>query len=76
MVPMNEPVFALLTAMKQGRNPQTVLRQMAGNDRRVAFVEQMIRGKSPRQLETIVRNMAQERGLNLEEMIRQVYAMR
>lgn len=71
MMQMNNPMMMLFNAMRRGQNPSAVLRQMLGNDPRIAYAEQMMRGKSPQQLEMVVRNMAKERGLDLDAMMRQ-----
>lgn len=66
----NNPAFQLMTAMRQGKNPNVILQQMAGADPRIAQAMQMIYGRSPQQLQEMAQNMAQERGVNLEDVAR------
>lgn len=60
------PVFALMNAMRNGGNPMALMQQMAQKDQRVAQAMQMMDGKSPAQLETMVRNMCKERNTTPE----------
>lgn len=69
---MNNPVFALLNAMRNGGNPMQMMQQMSNRDPRIAQAMQMMQGKNPQQLEQMARSMAQERGIDLNQMIRQL----
>ena len=70
MAPMNNPVMMLVQAMQRGGNPMVLLQQMAGNDPQVAQMMQMIQGKSPQQLQMMANNMARERGVDINQMLR------
>lgn len=63
------PMMFLLQAARGGKDPMTMLRQMAGQNPRVAQALQMVNGKTPAQLRQMAENMARERGVNLDEMI-------
>lgn len=67
---MNNPVAALVGAMRNGGNPQQMLRQMAMNDPRVAQAVNMMQGKSPQQLQQMAENMARERGTTVQDIAR------
>ena len=67
---MNNPAFQLMAAMRQGKNPNVILQQMAGADPRIAQAMQMIYGRSPQQLQDMAQNMARERGVNIEDVAR------
>ena len=69
MNPMQNPMMFLLQAARGGKGPMTMLRQMAGQNQRVAQALQMVNGKTPAQLRQMAENMARERGINLDEMI-------
>lgn len=71
-VMQNNPVFALMNAMRNGGNPQALLQQMAQKDPRVAQAMKMMDGKSPEQLETMVRNMCAERNTTVEQVAQQL----
>lgn len=72
MAPMNNPVLALVQAMQQGRNPMALMQTMAQQNPQVAQALQVMQGKSPQQLRLMAQNMAHERGIDLNEMIRQL----
>ena len=72
MLPMNNPIMMLVQAMQKGGNPMTLMQQMAGQDPRIARAMQLMQGKSPQQLQTMAQNMAKERGIDLNEMIRRL----
>ena len=72
MLPMNNPIMMLVQAMQKGGNPMTLMQQMAGQDPRIAQAMQLMQGKSPQQLQTMAQNMAKERGIDLNEMIRRL----
>ena len=67
---MNNPAAMLAQIIRQGANPQQMLRQMAASDPRIAQAVQMVNGKSPQQLEQMARNMARERGITVEDVAR------
>ena len=72
MFPMNNPVLALVQAMHQGQNPMALMQTMAQQNPQVAQALQMMQGKSPQQLRQMAQNMAQERGVDLNQMLRQM----
>ena len=72
MAPMNNPVIALVQAMQQGRNPMVLMQTMAQQNPQVAQALQMMQGKSPQQLQSMAQNMARERGVDLNQMLRQM----
>ena len=72
MVPMNNPLMALVQVMNSGGNPMALLQQMAGQNPQIAQAMRMMQGKNPQQLEQMARSMAQERGIDINQMIRQL----
>ena len=61
----------MMQMMRSGGNPNAMLHQMAKQNPQVRQFMQMINGKSPQQLENITRNAARERGVNLDDLMRQ-----
>lgn len=51
---------------------QMMLNQMIQSDPRARQAMQMLQGKSPRELEQMARNMAKERGVSIEDVMRQL----
>lgn len=72
MMQMNNPMLQIVSALRNGANPQAILFQMAQNTPQARQVLQMTRGKNQRQIEQMVRNMARERGTTPEAIIQQL----
>lgn len=70
MRPLNNPMALLMGAMRSGKNPAALLQQMAGSDPQIRQVMQMLQGKNSAQLQEMARNMAKERGVNIEDVAR------
>jgi hypothetical protein len=62
----------LVQAMNSGGNPMALLQQMAPQNPQAFQALQMMQGKNPQQLEQMARSMAQERGIDINQMIRQL----
>ncbi len=62
------PVLSLLSAMKNGGNPMALLQNMSRTNPQVAQVMNMVKGKSPAELESFARNVAKERGTTIEQV--------
>lgn len=72
MAPMNNPIMMLVQGMNSGKNPMQMIQSMAGQNPQIAQAFQMMQGKSPQQLQTMAQNMAKERGIDLNEMMRKL----
>lgn len=70
MIMVNNPAALLTQMIGRGMNPQILMQQMAASDPRVAQAMQMMRNKSPQQLEQMARNMARERGVSVDDVAR------
>ena len=66
----NDPMLALMSAVRSGRNPGSIFQQLAMSDPRVGQARQMMAGKTPEQLRRICMNMCSERGTTPEEVAR------
>lgn len=67
---MNNPLGLLIQAAQGGGDPMRIIGQLAGGNPVVAHGLQLIRGKSPDQLQKMAENMARERGINVEDVLR------
>jgi hypothetical protein len=72
MMPMNNPMMAMMQMMQSGRNPMQLLQQMAGQNPQAAQAMRLIQGKNPQQLRRTAENMAKQRGTSIEEIARQL----
>lgn len=68
----NNPLMMLYQAMRMGQNPMAVMQQNAQRDPQIGRAMSMIQGKTPQQLEQMARNMAREKGIDIESAIRQM----
>lgn len=75
MMPMNNPLMAMMQMAKSGGNPMQMLQQMAVRDPQIRQVMQMMNGKSPQELRQMANNMARERGTTVEDVARQLGLM-
>lgn len=67
----NNPLMAMVQAMQRGGNPMQILGGMGGNPQIAQFM-QMINGKSGQQLQQMAENMAKDRGIDIDELARQL----
>ncbi len=72
MIPMNNPIMAMINMARSGGNPMALIQQMAGSNPQVAQMMNMVRGKNPQQLKSMAENMAKERGTSLEAVTQQL----
>ena len=70
MIPMNNPLAAMTRLARMGRDPRSIVQEMVRSDPRARQAAQMFAGKTPRQMESMVRNMCAERGTTPEELAR------
>lgn len=72
---MNDPLLAAIDTARRGGNPMQLLERTLGQDPRMAQAMGMLRGKNARQLEQMARNMAKERGIDLNDLARSMGLM-
>lgn len=64
----NNPMGMLLNVMQSGGDPRALMQQLATQDPRARMAMQMMKGKSGKEIEQIVRNMARERGIDINAL--------
>ena len=62
----------MLKAIRSQPNPTHGLMQLAQQDPRVHQVMQMVNGKTPAEMEKIARQMAEQRGVDLNQLAQQI----
>lgn len=65
-------VMQIFQMMQQGANPLQFLQSMASQNPVAGNLLKMMNGKNQKELETIAQNMAQERGVDLNRVLKQV----
>lgn len=58
--------------MHSGRDPMKFIQNAAASDPKMSQAMGMMRGKSPQQLRQMAENMAAERGLSINDILRQL----
>lgn len=66
-----EQIMQLIRVYKGGGDPMQMLSQMAQSNPQMAQAMQMLQGKSPQQIQSMVQNMANEQGVDLNALARQ-----
>lgn len=72
---MSNPFFQLANIARNGGNAMQMLQRMAAQNPQAAQAINMIRGKTPQQLQQIATNMAQEIGTTPQEIARSLGLM-
>ena len=72
---MSNPIFQLANIARNGGNAMQMLQCMAAQNPQAAQAINMIRGKTPQQLQQIATNMAQEIGTSPQEIARSLGLM-
>lgn len=67
---MNNPM-QLLGMLQNAQNPMGMLQQMFGNHPQYGQVMQIIKGKSPQQLEQYARNLAKNQNIDINQLASQ-----
>ena len=66
--PMQQMINMFRQMSGGGQNPQSAMAQMFGNNPNYKRAMQMIQGKSPQELQQVAMNLAQQRGINRQQM--------
>ena len=69
---MNEILMMLIQVLRAGGNPMRAVASMAKGNPVMQQGANMIAGKSPEQVEQIARNMAAQRGVDIDAMLQQL----
>lgn len=64
------PVGMILQALNMGQPLDNILGSLAGQGRQYAKVVELIKDKDAHQLQTMAQNMARERGIDINELMR------
>ena len=69
---MNNLIGMMMQGMRGGANPLNMLQGMVQQNPAIAPVLSIVQGKNPAQLEQTARNMARERGIDLDALAGQL----
>ncbi len=68
----NNPVMQMMGMLQNSKNPMAVMQKLAGQNPQLQQVMQIANGKSPMQLQQMAENLAREKGVNLQEFMKQM----
>lgn len=68
----SNPIMALVQMIKGGGNPQQLIGQMIQANPQIGQAMRLLEGKTQQQQMQVLRNMAQERGVDLGRLARQI----
>lgn len=63
--------FQLLQMFKNTKNPMAMVQTLAGNNPQMQQLISNLQGKTPKELEQYARNVAQSKGIDLEQFLNQ-----
>ena len=61
--------FQMLQMFRNAKNPMALCQQMANNNPQMQQLLGNLQGKTPKELEQYARNVAQSKGVNLEQFL-------
>ena len=67
---MNNPFVMLAQLVQSGGNPTAMISRMAQQNPQIAQSMQMLSGRRPQELQQIAQNLAQQKGIDLNTVIR------
>lgn len=68
----NSPFMKVANLIKSGGNPQAMLAQMMGGNSEMGQLMQMVNGKSPAQLGEEIKALANQKGLDINQMTKAI----
>lgn len=69
-MPNINPAQLIIQALNGGQPLNNILSNLAGQGQQYAKAVELIKGKDAHQLQTMAQNMAKERGINIDELMR------
>lgn len=66
------PLQMIVQMVNMGQNPMGYLQNMAQRNPQIGQFMKMVNGKNPQQLQQMAENMARERGVSINDVIRQL----
>lgn len=64
----NSPVMQIANLVRTGQNPMNMIQMLSGQNAPIMQGMNLIQGKNSQQLETMARNLAKERGIDLNQL--------
>ena len=68
----NNPIMQMVGMLQNSSNPMAVMQKLAGQNPKLQQVMGMTQGKTYQQMQQMAENLAKERGVNLQEFMKQI----
>lgn len=68
----NNPIMQMMEMLQNSRNPLAVMQKLAGQNPKLQQVMGMTQGKTYQQMQQMAENLAREKGVNLQEFMKQM----
>lgn len=68
----NNPILQMMGMLQNSKNPMSVIQKLAGQNPRLQQVMNITQGKTPQQMQQMAENLAKEKGVNLQEFMKQM----
>ena len=68
----NNPIMQMMGMLQNSKNPMAVMQKLAGQNPKLQQVMGMTQGKTPQQMQQMAENLAKEKGVNLQEFMKQM----
>lgn len=67
---MNNPMqlMQMFNQIKGSNNPMGMMSQMFGNNPQFKMAQQMTQGKSPAEIQQVINNVCQQKGINQDQL--------
>ena len=72
MMGSNNPIMQMMGMLQNSKNPMAVMQKLAGQNPKLQQVMGMTQGKTPQQMQQMAENLAKEKGVNLQEFMKQM----
>ena len=68
----NNPIMQMMGMLQNSKNPMAVMQKLAGQNPKLQQVMGMTQGKTYQQMQQMAENLAREKGVNLQEFMKQM----
>lgn len=72
MIGSNNPIMQMMGMLQNNKNPMAVMLKLAEQNPQLQQVMGITQGKTPQQMQQMAENLAREKGVNLQEFMKQM----
>lgn len=68
----NNPILQMMGMLQNSKNPMSIMQKLAGQNPQLQQVMNITQGKTPQKMQQMAENLAKEKGVNLQEFMKQM----